>query len=390
VPHRAKAGGVSRLVNGASFALDAPTHIPPVWGSGQEVLWAQGEPLMICAPQGVGKTTLAQNLTLARIGSASDLDVLGYAVTPDRDRRVLCIAADRPSQIARSMRRMVSERDRRALAERLIVWRGPLPFDLTSEPDQLLAMVESAGAGTLVIDSLKDVAMPLSEDRVGAAVNIAIQKVIAAGVEVCTLHHQRKAQADNKRPAMLSDVYGSTWLTSGHGSVVLLWGQPGDPVVELVHLKQPGEQVGPLELVHDHIAGTIGVRERPTIAQILSDAAEDVTVADAAMLLWGPGPSRNDIEKTRRKLDGAVKSGLAERVNGAGPREAVRYSVIDRVGERDKSTALHGASRTPVNADHAAYTPDHAPTASTPPPFKGARDAEREATELALIDGAAA
>ncbi len=32
---------------------------------------------------------------------------------------------------------------------------------------------------------------------------------------------------------------GSTWLTSGLGSVIVLDGEPGDPTVELRHLKQP-------------------------------------------------------------------------------------------------------------------------------------------------------
>jgi hypothetical protein len=38
-----------------------------------------------------------------------------------------------------------------------------------------------------------------------------------------------------------------TWLTSGAGSVILLNGQPGDPIVSLHHLKQPAAAVGPLQ-----------------------------------------------------------------------------------------------------------------------------------------------
>ena len=54
------------LLDGAAFALDAPTHVEAVWGDGSRVLWAQGEPLMIAGPDGVGKTTIGQQLTLAR------------------------------------------------------------------------------------------------------------------------------------------------------------------------------------------------------------------------------------------------------------------------------------------------------------------------------------
>jgi ATP-binding cassette subfamily B protein len=64
---------MSGLLNGATFALDAPKHIPPVWGADQEVLWSAGEPLMICGPQGVGKSTLTQRLILARLGIGDDV-----------------------------------------------------------------------------------------------------------------------------------------------------------------------------------------------------------------------------------------------------------------------------------------------------------------------------
>ena len=66
------------------------------------------------------------------------------------------------------------------------------------------------------------------------------------------LHHERKAANGGKRVHTLDDVYGSTWLTSGLGSVFVLDGEPGDPTVELRHLKQPAEPIGPLTLRHDH------------------------------------------------------------------------------------------------------------------------------------------
>jgi hypothetical protein len=41
------------------------------------------------------------------------------------------------------------------------------------------------------------------------------------------------------------DVYGSTWLTAGTGSVILLHGEPGDPIVSMHHLKKPVAEGGP-------------------------------------------------------------------------------------------------------------------------------------------------
>ena len=58
----------SLLVPGGSFVLDAPDTPAAVWGTGKDVLWAEGEALMIAGPQGVGKTTLANQLIKARLG----------------------------------------------------------------------------------------------------------------------------------------------------------------------------------------------------------------------------------------------------------------------------------------------------------------------------------
>ena len=63
--------------------------------------------------------------------------------------------------------------------------------------------------------------------------------LVASEIEVVVSHHQRKATGYNKKPTTLADVYGSTWLTAGAGSVVLLWGEAGDPIVELTHLGSP-------------------------------------------------------------------------------------------------------------------------------------------------------
>jgi energy-coupling factor transporter ATP-binding protein EcfA2 len=187
------------FVSGREFVLDAPTTVPANWGAGREVLWAAGEPLLICGPQGVGKSTLLQQLALARIGIGPS-DFLGYSVAP-ADARALYIAADRPRQIARSLRRMVSDEDAQLLSDGLIVWPGPLPFDLAKHPERLAEWVLESGATDVFADSLKDLCSPLSSDEVGSAYNRAVAGVIAAGVEFAANHHQRKATGENKPSA---------------------------------------------------------------------------------------------------------------------------------------------------------------------------------------------
>lgn len=301
-----------RAVDGAAFVADESAEIAAVWGSGQQVLWAEGEGLMVVGPDGVGKTSLVQQLVRARLGLADEL--LGFPVAPTA-RKVLMIAADRPRQSARSFRRMTSDEDLEILRDRLVVWRGPLPFDVTAEPSRLAEFTKGYGADTLVTDSLKDVALDLSKDEIGGRVNLACQEVIAEGIELGVIHHQRKETSGGGKPKHLADVYGSRWLTAGMGSVILLWGEAGDLVVELNHLKQPAEEVGPLDLVHDHRTGTTIVRERPTVESLLAQASFGLTVSDTARLYFGTEgkPTANQIEKVRRRLEALIEKGDAER-----------------------------------------------------------------------------
>lgn len=303
-----------RRIDGGSFVFDQPAQPPALWGKGERVLAARGEPTYIVGPPGSGKTTLGQQLVLGMIGVRSEL--LGLPVEDD-GRRVLYLAMDRPAQIARSMRRMVHVGWRDHLDERLTVWRGPVPFDVTHEPHRLKALCEWAGAGILVVDSLKDLSPTLEKPETGSAVNQAMQACVADGIDVIALHHQRKASGDNRKPSKLADVYGSTWLTAGAGSVLLLWGDAGDPVVELSHLKQPAELVGPWQLLHDHDRGDTTVIEAPDPLAILRHATKGITARTLAQSLGGnPDPSRSDVERARRHLERLAHDELAVKREG--------------------------------------------------------------------------
>jgi hypothetical protein len=321
----AGAGTHERAVDGATFALDAPAIPPALWGADFDILWAEGEALMICGPQGVGKTTVAGRLILARIG-LGDGDLLGMPVAVSGGR-VLYLACDRPSQVRRSMRRMVEENDRAVLAERLQVWQGPPPADFAREPGLLTELARRYGADTVVIDSLKDVVAELSKDEAGSGYNRARQLALAQGIQVVELHHQRKPADGNKRPKSINEVYGSIWLTAGAGSVVLLWGDPGDPIVDLVHLKQPVDEIGPLKILHDADSGRVTVSRGVdllglvrTLADQAAAAGLDVgqPAATIARSLYGleRAPEPKDIERARRALDRLTTKGLLIRKDG--------------------------------------------------------------------------
>ncbi|ADD43862.1 AAA family ATPase [Stackebrandtia nassauensis] len=303
----------AHLKQGGAWVLDVPDRPSAVWGSGDEVLWASGEALMVCGGQGSGKTTLAHQLIRARLGL--DNSLLGFPVQPG-NRRVLYLGMDRPQQAARAMRRIMGETDRRILDAHLRVWPGPPPADVGKHPNTLVDLATEADADTIVVDSLKDAAVGLVDDVVGATYNRARQQALAAGIEILELHHNRKTGSSGGTPDSISDIYGSTWLTSGAGSVLMLSSEPGDAIVEARHLKQPAADCGPLRIVHDHASGRSSLDDPVDLVE-LAERCDGITAADAACRLFESAtPTRNQTEKARRKLDRLVETGALRRTGG--------------------------------------------------------------------------
>jgi hypothetical protein len=272
---------------------------------------------------------------------------------------VLYLAVDRPAQIARSMRRMFAERNRRDLENRIAVWRGQLRLNLVAQPFELAKWAKTVNAGTVVIDSLSDLATPLSSDEVGAAVKTALTALTEEGIEVAALHHQRKSNSENRKPTRLDDVYGSRWITAGAGSVVLLWGEPGDPVVELSHLKQPADEVGPLELVHDHDAGRTTVLTRPDFQEVVCRATRGgITVREAAIEVYGPNPTKAQEVKARRRLQRLVDGGEAVAVGAGTPDDATRYRPAAKEHGRGRVLGRSAPRSTGAEAEQGGTNPD--------------------------------
>jgi hypothetical protein len=135
--------------------------------------------------------------------------------------------------------------------------------------------------------------VPTAENDGGAVIADMMQHVVGAGIEFVGNHHHRKGQ-DGHKPKALDDVYGSMLITAGAGSVVFLYGDPGQEEVELLHLKPPAEKVGPLKVRHDHAAGT------STLAHQVP--REEVLRAVLAVLSEAGGPlGTSKIETAVRK-----------------------------------------------------------------------------------------
>ncbi len=318
----------SRLVDGGAFILDIPDDLPAIWGKGNAVVWAEGESLMLSGPPGVGKTTLAGQVVRARLIGGC---VLGMPVTQTQSR-VLYLAMDRPKQIARALRRTLADVDRDILDERFVPWEGPPPKDFAKHPEALLELARQLYADTVVVDSLKDAAIGLTEDEVGAGYNRARQHCLASGVEVLELHHPVKNSAGSgKAPTDLADVYGSAWLTAGAGSVVGLHGAAGDLVVQWRHLKQPAEEVGPFQVAHDHIAGTSSILDSVDLLAVARAQTDGLTAKQAAVLVFTTDkPTASQVQKARRRLDAMVTSGLLVRRDGDdATQRATRWVAAD-------------------------------------------------------------
>lgn len=331
---RALASGTGRLsrylVDGWRFITETGADTDPLWGTREQTAWSSGESLMIVGPPGVGKTTLAHQVILARLGLQDT--VLGMPVAPSE--RVLYLAMDRPRQIAHAMARRVCPEHQAVLRDRLAVWQGPLPATLDKEPDLLADLAAAHQADTIVIDSLKDAVSTLVDDSLAVAYQGARMRALRNGVEVMELHHQRKATADaprGQRPT-LDRVYGSTWITSGAGSVLFIAGEAGDPAVTLHHLKTPTGEIGPLQVIHDHERGTTAIEPTFDPVTILRAHPGGLTTRDlAAILSSHAAPDRSAVEKARRHLERLVKVGLAKKTEGAaggsGGGQQARYHV---------------------------------------------------------------
>lgn len=324
-------------VGGAEFLLNIPRQIPTLWGDGEDVIWAEGESLMLVGPPGVGKTTLTAQIVRGLVGLQST--VLGQPVRPAR--RVLYLAMDRPQQIRRALARTFSGDDAAVLSDRLVFWVGPPPGDVAKNPGVLLALAQAADADVVVIDSVKDAAIGLTDDEVAAGYNRARQMLVAEGVDLLELHHMVKRGVGGSKPTELADVYGSAWLTAGAGSALLLWGAAGDAVVELKHLKQPMGEFGPLKLLHDHGRGVTGIYHHMDIlATVRSAGQAGVTPKDVARQWFGTEtPTDSQVVRARGKLSDLADGGhlVREDRTGAPGKPLSVYRAVDNSNESNES-----------------------------------------------------
>lgn len=250
-------GGHSATVehDGAAFLLAPDTETSCIWGEqGTADVWNEGESLMLFGPRGSAKSTLAQHLTLARLGIVST--VLEWPVAPSQGR-VAYFALDRAEQIKRSFRKIARGLEatypglKTVLAERLI-FVTEVDWLLTDPASRhkLREWCTAHGVDTVTIDSLKDAGAELSPEN-ASGYNMTRQSTVNAGIQLVEVHHPRKVQVGNKKPDSLDDVAGGWQLTAGVGSAVYMADTGKDeqrPVIEWRVKRAAGTWPKPLSL----------------------------------------------------------------------------------------------------------------------------------------------
>lgn len=331
VPDPGAADITARIRRGGCI-LDAPRIPEPVWGKDEDLLWACGQALIVAGHDGTGKTTLAGNLIRARLGLPPGT-VLGLPVTPGR-RNVLVLMMDRPQQAMSSLARLFTEDDRQVLDERLRIWAGPPPVDLAQDTGLLARLCALADADTCVVDSLKDAAIPLTDDAVGAGWNRARQTALTAGTELLELHHPRKpALAEQNKPPELSDLYGSRWIPAGIGSAVILHGRPGEPYVKLFHRKPVISVLGPWDvLIGEDGQVQVDQDQADMVRRIARHRKDGVTAAEAALMLYA-SDTPSETERARRQLEKLVRDGRLSRQGGTRGGSAAIYRILGQPPE---------------------------------------------------------
>jgi hypothetical protein len=137
------------------------------------------------------------------------------------------------------------------------------------------------------------------------------------------------------------------WISSGAGSVILLWGTPGDLIVQLRHLKQPAAEVGPFHILHDHDSGTSSIHRGADLVRLATIAGVDgLTVkATACAMLDTDKPTDSQIEKARRKLRSLARPGGALVGQGGGRTGSpVTYRAAIRVLENEVKGVTQGVT----------------------------------------------
>lgn len=196
--------------------------------------------MLLTGPSGVGKTQFSLRVAIAM---ALGRDFIGFKI--ERQYKLLFWSLEMGhaeikfflSQMTEGM----SQEDLLTLEQNLIVAPLGEAFFLDDKPsqDKLMGLISDLGIDGIFIDSIGSSSSGdiSSEAPVKAIMNyndaILRNKL---GLFTWYIHHQRKAQGDNKKPNKQADVYGNQYLVNRATAVYCLWPHP--KTIEVIPLKK--------------------------------------------------------------------------------------------------------------------------------------------------------
>ena len=113
------------------------------------------------------------------------------------------------------MRRMVDPDQRERLDEALVVWTGP--FDALADREHTLAMFRQQEIGTVIFDSIKDVAGDVQDGKIGAEFNRTMQLLVSAGMESPPSITTAKARRATGSRSGSTISMAAQWIAAGAG-----------------------------------------------------------------------------------------------------------------------------------------------------------------------------
>ena len=146
----------------------------------------------------------------------------------------------------------------------------------------------------------------LSDDEVAPATTAPANTCSPPARAALRAAPHRQARRRRRGTHRVADIYGSAWITMRTGSIVMLSGEPGDPIVGLRHVRAPADQVGPYQLLHDPDAGTLTISHSIDLIELVAAAGFVGLTAKAPPR--STTPTIRAAPRSRRRCAGSTRS----------------------------------------------------------------------------------
>lgn len=245
-------------------------------------LQRQGLMLISGAP-GCGKTQFSMQMLIAM---ATGRPLLNMKIS--EPRKVIYFSMEmNPAELKifqNLMNNGLTDEERKLLAENFMfvpIGHGVM-FESTSDQKKIERLLETRQPENIVFDSLSTTTMDeLSDERTAKRIMDYSRRI---GQEYDTavtfIHHNRKAQINNKKPTSLDDVYGSQFLTTALTTALGMWRNIKTDEIELHWLKvRLAETPKPMHLVRNKADLSFSVASPTALMELAENVRKEQDAA---------------------------------------------------------------------------------------------------------------